>query len=380
MITPTDEQELAEAIASTKTPLKIRGGGTRPIGHPVDGEVLSTSNISGITLYEPGALTLVAMAGTPVAEIEAALEAEGQMLPFEPMDHRTLLNTTGTPTIGGVVAGNVSGPRRVQAGACRDSLIGVRFVDGRGDVISNGGRVMKNVTGYDLVKLMAGSRGTLGVLSEVSFKVLPKPEAVAVLLFSGLSITKALSAMTAALKSPFEITGAAHTPSGIDDHPITMLRLEGFEESVAYRAERLVHLLSEHGTPEIERRPTGPESTEAGWRWVRDAEMFADAETVWRINLPPSDATDVLDRLQSAGASRVLIDWGGGLIWAETPSDLDVRGCLTSGHATLIKAKSETVTKQSIFHPEPAPLQTLADSLRRQFDPRNILNPGLMGQ
>ncbi len=171
MLKPESEEQLAEMVRGANGPLSVRGGGTRHM--PGDGEALTTSGLTGITLYEPGALTLVALAGTPMAVVEKALAKEGQRLPFEPMDHRALLGTKGTPTIGGAVAMNVSGPRRVQAGACRDSLIGVRFVDGEGTVIKNGGRVMKNVTGYDLVKLMAGARGSLGVLSEVSFKVLP---------------------------------------------------------------------------------------------------------------------------------------------------------------------------------------------------------------
>ena len=182
----SSEEELAEAVRDAGGPLRIRGGGTRPVGRPVAGAALDVSGLCGIRLYEPGALTLVAAAGTPLAEIEAALAGEGQRLAFEPADWRGLLGTTGEPTLGGVIAANVSGPRRVQAGAARDALLGVRFVDGRGTVVKNGGRVMKNVTGYDLVKLMAGSWGTLGVLSEVSLKVLPAPEAAATLAITGL--------------------------------------------------------------------------------------------------------------------------------------------------------------------------------------------------
>ena len=177
IMTPETEAELAAIITGAEGPLRIEGGGTRPIGGASNGARLSTSAMTGVELYEPGALTLVVRAGTPLDEVEATLAAEGQRLAFEPMDHRGLLGTSGTPTIGGVVAANVSGPRRIQAGACRDFLLGVRFVDGQGRIIRNGGRVMKNVTGYDLVRLMAGSYGTLGVLTEVALKVLPAPRA-----------------------------------------------------------------------------------------------------------------------------------------------------------------------------------------------------------
>ncbi|NNF92384.1 MAG: FAD-binding protein, partial [Boseongicola sp.] len=231
-MTPANETDLAEAVKSATGPLAIRGGGTRTVGRASDAQVLSVSEMSAISLYEPGALTLVAEAGTPLEEIETALSAENQMLAFEPMDHRPLLGTEGRPTIGGVVAANVSGPRRVQAGACRDFLLGVRFVDGAGSVVKNGGRVMKNVTGYDLAKLMAGSRGTLGVLTEVSLKVLPRPDTAAAVLLTGLSNKDAVRAMSEAMKSPFEVTGAAHVPVGLDGDPVTMIRIEGFEESV----------------------------------------------------------------------------------------------------------------------------------------------------
>ena len=383
VLTPNDEAELAEVIAGAKGPLAIRGGGTRPIGRPVDGEELSTSALTGITLYEPGALTLVAEAGTPIAEIEAALEAEGQMLAFEPMDHRKLLGTEGKPTIGGVVAGNVSGPRRVQVGACRDFLLGVRFVDGRGEIVKSGGRVMKNVTGYDLVKLMAGSWGTLGVLSEVSLKVLPKPEATATLRINDLSIEAAIRAMSAALCSPFDVSGAAHTKIGIDAAPVTMIRVEGFTDSVSYRSKRLSALLAGISDATIEIREGSPE-TNSGWRSVRDSEDFAEFDgDVWRFSVKPGDAPGMVQAIERVigDPDRHLfqLDWGGGLIWVGCPSGADLRPSGLKGHATLIRASDETKTCLGVFQPEPPQLAAMAAGLRRQFDPRGILNPGLMG-
>ena len=332
--------------------------------------------MSGITLYEPGALTLVAKAGTPVAEIEEVLSAQNQRLAFEPMDYRGLLGTRGTPTIGGVVATNASGPRRVQVGACRDYLIGVRFVDGMGNIIKNGGRVMKNVTGYDLVKLMAGSFGTLGVISEVAFKVLPRTDVTAVLLIEGLSDGDAVRAMSAALGSPFEVTGAAHTPTGLDGVPVTMIRIEGFEASVAYRAKELRRLLTEFGSAEVE---TDPARTTAGWQWVRDVGAFhGQVGDIWRISVKPSDGPEIAAR---AGADNVLFDWGGGLIWALVTEGTDLRARLGafSGHATLVRGSEETRARLAAFQPEPAPLAALSAGLRRKFDPRGILNPGMMG-
>ena len=373
---PQTEAELAEIIAGATAPLHVQGGGTRPVGTPVTGELLETGGISGIDLYEPGALTLVAKAGTPISEVEKVLAAEGQRLPFEPMDHRVLLGTSGEPTVGGMAAANVSGPRRIQAGACRDFMLGVRFVDGMGRVLKNGGRVMKNVTGYDLVKLMAGSWGTLGVMSEVSFKVLPEPETGAVILIEGLDDASAVAAMSKALGSPYDVTGAAHTPKGIDGAPVTMIRIEGFEKSVAYRAEQIKTLLADFGEIAVETRP---ERIAAGWKWIRDVEAFADRPgDVWRLSVKPSDAPALGAAL---GAEELIYDWGGGLIWALVEPGRDLRAAMGSvaGHATLIRATAETRKSIPVFQPEPAPVAALTQGVRAKFDPRGILNPGLMG-
>ncbi|WP_137701226.1 glycolate oxidase subunit GlcE [Marimonas lutisalis] len=370
-MTPETEEELSALIAGAEGPLRIVGGDTRPVGKPVAGETLSTAALSGIVNYEPGALTLVAKAGTPVAEVERALAAEGQRLPFEPMDHRGLLGTQGEPTIGGVVAANVSGPRRIQAGACRDFLLGVRFVDGMGRVLKNGGRVMKNVTGYDLVKLMAGSRGTLGVLTEVSFKVLPEPASAVTLILNSNDELQAVAAMTAALRSPFEVTGAAHIGGK------TRLRIEGFAESVAYRAKALADHLSGFGQVEV---VDAPDAVAALWREVRDVEPFhlADGD-VWRYSVKPSDGPALALGLREKGARDVILDWGGGLLWCLAPNGADMRPEGLNGHATLVRASEETRAKLPVFQPEAALIQKVSQGLRDKFDPRGILNPGLMG-
>ena len=365
---PETEAELADMIASASGPVCVRGGGTR--GVSLDGSVLETGGLSGITLYEPGSLTLVAQSGTPLAEIEAALDAEGQRLAFEPMDHRGLLGTSGAPTIGGVVAANVSGPRRVSVGACRDFVLGVRYVDGAGTIVKNGGRVMKNVTGYDLVKLISGSWGTLGVLTEVSLKVLPKPETAACVLIDGLSDADAVQAMAKALASPFEVSGAAHIPVGLDGHPVTMLRIEGFAGSVAYRSDQVAGLFGDMAV-RVERDPA---AVAKGWAWVRDVEAFhGQPGDVWRVSCTPTGAAELA---ASIGAEALLYDWGGGLVWARVAAGTDVRARLGAfdGHATLVRGSG-----QAKFQPEPAAIAALSRGLRLKFDPKGILNTGLMG-
>ncbi len=369
MPAPASEADVAEAVAGAAAPLAVRGGGTRGIA-PGAGAVLDMSGLSGVELYEPGALTLVVRAGTPLAEVERTLGEQRQRLPFEPMDHRGLTGARGVPTIGGAVAANASGPRRVQAGACRDSLIGVRFVDGTGTVVKNGGRVMKNVTGYDLVKLMAGSWGTLGVLTEVAFKVLPAPDAAATLELSGLEPGRAVEALSAALGSPYEVSGAAH----LTEAARTLVRIEGFEEQVAYRAERLAEVLAAYGEAAVDR------SDVAGtWAEVRDvAPLVGRSGDVWRVSVRPSDGPRAWEAL---GRPPAVIDWGGGLVWALLPEGADARAALRGlpGHATLVRADAATRARLGVFQPEPEPLAALAAGLRARFDPRGVLNPGLMG-
>lgn len=374
MIRPETEAELAEAIGAVEGPLSIQGGGTRDIGAPVGGNKLSVAGLSGVTLYEPGALTLVARAGTTVVEIDALLAAEGQRLAFEAVDYRSLLRTEGEPTIGGVLASNSSGPRRIQAGAARDFCLGVRFVDGQGQVIRNGGRVMKNVTGYDLVKLICGSWGTLGVLSEVSLRVMAIPETEASLVARGLSHELAVARLSAALGSPFDITGAAH----IGDE--TWVRLEGLSASVAYRASALQSDVL-RGFDLVE-----GEASARKWQEVRNVLPFAEKPgAVWRVSVKPSDGPALVAALASIDP-EVIMDWGGGLVWLRVEDGPEafasiIRGEVTrlGGHATLIRANKATRAHIPVFPPEAAPIAALTTALRQKFDPRGILNPGLMG-
>lgn len=374
MLSPADEMELAEAVAGAKGALRIIGGGTRDVGRPVAGTALSVAGLSGVTLYEPGALTLVVRAGTPLAEVEALLASEGQRLPFEPMSHQALLGTHGTPTIGGVVAANASGPRRVQAGAVRDFCLGVRFVDGMGTIVKNGGRVMKNVTGYDLVKLLAGSWGTLGVLTEVSLKVLAKPAAEATLVAEGLSPEQGIAALTRALGTPFDVTGAAHLEGR------TQVRIEGLGESVTYRADRLREVLQGF---EIVRDA----QSATLWAELRDVRPFADRPgAVWRVSVKPSDGPKLSAGLAASGVQHAAIfDWGGGLVWLLIEEGVDAsapviraRVAELGGHATLVRASAPTRAVVPVFPPELPEVAALAEGLRRKFDPRGILNPGLM--
>ena len=387
ILLPDTEAEIEAIVheaAQSRSGLAIHGGGTRQIGGPVHADrTLSLQQMSGITLYEPSELVISARAGTPMAEIEATLAANRQRLPFEPIDYRRLLGSHGTPTIGGVTASNSSGPRRIQAGAARDSLIGIRATTGRGETIKSGGRVMKNVTGYDFVKLMAGSWGTLGILTEVTYKLLPEVETETTLLFSALSAERAVAAMTEALATPFEITGAAHLPAADGAPSRTLLRLEGFEASVAYRIDRLKAVLRSFGHFE----EIGLEASRVLWKAVRDVEALETPHdaVIWRISVRPSDGPAIGARLEASLGARLLYDWAGGLIWASVPADGDggaaiVRGAVAAagGHALLVRGSSALRAAVPVFQPEAAPVAAMARRIRETFDPAGILNPGRM--
>lgn len=362
--------------------LEIRGGATRAeLGRPTQTDAkISTRGLAGVTAYNAAELVMTARAGTPMRDIEAALAANDQMLPFEPMDHRELYATGGEPTIGAVAACNISGSRRVKAGAARDYLIGVRLINGCGEAIKSGGRVMKNVTGLDLVKLNCGAHGTLGLLTEVTFKLLPKPQRTGTLLIEGLDDTRAVQAMSAALGSPFEVSGAAHLPGG---RARTILRVEHFANSVAYRIGELTRLLARFGAA----RAMSEDESLALWRDVRDARRMTDPShpAIWRVSLPPANAAAFVADVGATGALRDhFYDWGGGLVWLATAETAIGGGAIheaaarAKGHATLVRATGEARARNAVFQPQTRTLMELTMRVKASFDPDRILNPGRM--
>ncbi|HZC57931.1 MAG TPA: FAD-binding protein [Xanthobacteraceae bacterium] len=385
------------ALAEEKT-LEVIGRGTkRAIGRAAQWDAtVDLSGLSGVTLYEPEELVLSAKAGTPLAEIEALVAGSNQELAFEPMDYGPLFgNAAGGATIGGVIAANLSGPRRIKAGAARDHFLGVNAVSGRGEVFKSGGRVVKNVTGYDLCKVIAGSWGTLAVMTDVTVKTLPKAETEASVLVLNLDDAAACDAMAAAMGSYGDVSAAAHLPVAIAQRiaatatahaAVTAFRLEGVAPSVAQRKTVLEKLLAPFGSLAA----LGDLASRALWRSVRDVLPSAAAgpagkRDLWRISTAPSAGAAVGRALAGKADAEILYDWAGGLVWAALPAADDANAPLVratvaaaGGHATLIRAPAAVRAAVDVFSPEPAPLAALTERIRKSFDPQGVLNPGRM--
>ncbi len=380
---------VADAVRA-REPLLIQGNGTKSgMLRPVQAaRTLSTAGLSGINLYAPKELIISAWAGTPLPEIEAALAASGQHLIAEPPDLSSLLGKTGKPqTLGGITASNLSGPRRVAWGAMRDHVMGVRAVTGRAEIIRSGGRVLKNVTGLDLCKLLTGSYGTLGVITEVTLKVLPAPDATGTLVLPGLDAAAGTAALSAALGSPFGVSGAAWLPqdaaarvpglAGIGG-PLTLIRIEDFAPSVLYRIGRLKDQYALPGAITLDTA-----QSRSVWADVRDAKPLAAGadDAVWRVSVRPSAGPGVLNALRASGTVGFL-DWGGGLVWLAGPADTATHAAVEAaaraagGVWTLLRAPDTLRGAVSVVPDEAAPMARITRAVKAAMDPGGILNPG----
>jgi len=369
VLTPRDAADVAEIVTSHTRALEPRGGGSlREVGHPADADLLALDSLAGIVSYEPEELVLTALAGTPLAGIERELAARSQRLAFEPPDFGALLGSASARTIGGVVAANVAGSRRVSAGAARDHFLGCEAVSGRGERFKAGGRVVKNVTGYDVPKLLAGSWGTLAVLTTVTLRVVPMPETERTLVVSCATPDDAVPILSAALGSPHDVAAAAFAPERG-----CLLRLEGFATSVDARAAAIARSLRRADVAAVDGT-----ASRALWAEVGGAAALAPWPVVWKISVPPTDAPRVLEAL---APQRYLLDWGGGLIWAAfAAADASrVRGALREGHATLFKAPRAARTSQPVFQPQPPALAAATRRVKHAFDPDGRLNPARLG-
>ena len=379
------QNTVAWAVGESQT-LEIRGGGSkRALGRPaVADHVLDLGGLCGIIDYDPSELVLTAQAATPMDTIAELLAGERQMLAFEPPDLRGVLPSEAGPTLGGAIACNLAGPRRVRAGAARDHFLGFAAVNGWGDPWKAGGRVVKNVTGYDLCKLQAGAFGTLSVLTEVTVRVLPRPEASCTLVMPGLDDAAAVRMMAQALNTPHEVSAAAHLPAAAAARAgfggaATVFRLEGPRPSIDARAGALAAVLGG-----MERLEQG--DTEALWTRVGAAQpVLPDTPVLWRVGPTPSEAAAVFGRIRARLPSvEALYDWGGGLLWValdgagEDGGAAVVRGALASGHATLVRAPDAVRAAVPPFQPAAGPLDALARRVKASFDPNGTLNPGRM--
>lgn len=381
-ISPRNPAELADAIrdaAATDAKLEICGGGSKSgIGVP-DREttLLDMRGFAGIVDYDPAELVLTVGAGTLLADVEELVAGQGQMLAFEPFDPGRLHGgEAGRTTIGGVVAGAAAGPRRLSRGGARDHLLGFAAVSGRGEAFVAGGKVVKNVTGYDLPKLIAGSWGRLAALTEVTFKVLPAPRQTATRFLRGLDTRQAARAMSTALGSQTDVAAVAYLPEAPGDAlgpgSVTAFRLEGFAPSVAARAALLETVLGDHGRLEV------AEPADRLWNDVKTLAPLAAAATIWRVGIPPRAMPALVETLTAANA-RWLADWGGGLVWTSFSADPEIlrrAAAAAGGHAALVRGPTELRAAVPAFHPQTPALAALEARVRRAFDPAGVFETG----
>ena len=397
---PSDETELARFVEAAKAgnhPLEVCGfRSKREAGRPVNpAAVVSTAKLSGITFYEPGELVISAKAGTPLREVEAALARKNQELPFEPADFSRLYGPDPqAASLGSVAAMNISGPRRILRGAARDHLLGVRAVNGEGVAIKAGGRVTKNVTGVDLVKGLCGSWGTLAVLTELTFKVLPKAAKTRTIIFLGLGDEAAVGVMSEAMGTPYEVSGTIHLHGSLVSRlsdpdtasanmALTALRVEGDPQSVAYRVEKLRRGLSPFG----ETYEFDDHESRAFWADIRSLAFLSGNfdRPLWRITVAPSKAAQIVRALSAFFPLSAAYEWSGGLIWLETPpsseaSVTELRRVLAEFEADsmLMRAPRPVRSSIEVFHPLPMTKMKLVQAVKKAFDPAGVLNPGRM--
>ncbi len=394
---PGSERELQRIIADAagaEMPVEVMGAGTkRDIGRPVNsGLAVSTASLSGVTLYEPTELVMGVRAGTPLASVERLLADKGQMLAFEPLDLGPVLGAPSEAgTIGAVFATNLSGSRRVMAGGARDHLLGIEAVTGAGQAFRGGGRVMKNVTGYDLCRAVCGSWGTLAVMTSVTFKVMPRPERTATLIILGLDDTSGIEALCAALGTPFEVSGAVHLQASLaarlrhdglqsQQTAVTALRIETFSSSLGYRLGRLREALAAYG----DIHELDDEGSRAFWGELRELSVLqGSGAPLWRISTTPRAGPTVVAAITRYMDCKAFYDWSGGLIWAEVldtadAGAADIRRVIAShgGHATLIRAAPAVRASIDVFQPVEPGLAGITRGIKSVFDPYDVLNRG----
>jgi glycolate oxidase FAD binding subunit len=366
------EDDVIEAVHQARewqSPLEIVGAGTKQAfscAVVTMGSVLDVSELSGIVSYQPEELIITAKPGTPVAEIEAALAEKGQRLGFDPPDWGPLLGREpGAGTIGGAISCDLAGPARIRCGAARDHLLGIRGVNGLGEAFKAGGKVVKNVTGFDVPKLVCGAFGTLCVLTEVTLRVFPKPPLSTTLMVRGLSNADGFALLRKVWSSPLEATGLAFS------HGNALIRLEGEQQPLA---EKCTMLRALTGVEMIE-VPEG----EVAFRALANGDVFDDAPfDVWRAFVPPASAAEVADALDSP---LWLADWAGGLLWVGTiPGSDTVRPVVNrfGGYCTLLRAEEETREKIAVFEPQDETRLEITRRVKAAFDPMGLFNPGRM--